>query len=103
MHRKNAGHCMHSGAFEQGGRRDGRFKEKVQEDALSSLAHETANGLNAVRANLAGLEEADSLPAAAQHLKQVERSLERIEAAVEKAVGQTQPNPRQPPRLLRKH
>ena len=61
---------------------------------MSSLAHETANGLNAVRANLAGFEEADSLPAAAQHLKQVERALERIEAAVQKAVGQTQPNPR---------
>lgn len=73
--------------------RDWRFKEKVQQDALNSLAHETANGLNAIRANLAGFEEADSLPAAAQHLKQVDRSLERVEAAVEKAVGQTQPNP----------
>lgn len=73
--------------------RDWRFKEKVQQDALNSLAHETANGLNAIRANLAGFEEADSLPSAAEHLKQVERSLERIEAAVEKAVGQNVPKP----------
>ena len=36
--------------------RDWRFKEKVQQDALNSLAHETANGLNAIRANLAGFE-----------------------------------------------
>jgi signal transduction histidine kinase len=84
---------MHSGAFEQGGRRDGRFKEKVQEDALSSLAHETANGLNAIRANLMGFNEANSLPSAAEHLKQVERALARIEAALEKAVRKTQPNP----------
>ena len=73
--------------------RDWRFKEKVRQDALNSLAHETANGLNAIRANLAGFEEANSLPAAAEHLKQVERALARIDAALEKAVGQTPPKP----------
>ena len=71
--------------------RDWRFKEQVQQDALNSLAHETANGLNAVRANLVGFEEAESLPAAAEHGKQVEQALERIGAALEKAVGQSQP------------
>jgi len=73
--------------------REWRFKEKVQQDALNTLAHEAANGLNAIRANLAGIEEADSLPSAAEHLKQVERALERIDAALEKAVGQTPPKP----------
>jgi hypothetical protein len=34
--------------------RDWRFKAKVREDTLNSLAHETANGMNAIRANLAG-------------------------------------------------
>jgi signal transduction histidine kinase len=69
--------------------RDGQFKKKVQQDALNSLAHETANGLNAIRANLTALELADSLPAATEHLKQVQRGLERIEVAVEKVVGQS--------------
>jgi signal transduction histidine kinase len=73
--------------------RDGRFKEKLQQDALNSLAHETANGVNAIRANLAGFEEADSLPSATEHLKQVEQSLERIDAALQKAVGQSPPQP----------
>jgi hypothetical protein len=73
--------------------RDWRFKEKVQQDALNSLAHETANGVNAIRANLAGFEEAGSLSAATDHLKQVEQSLGRIDAALAKAVGQTPPKP----------
>ena len=73
--------------------RAGRFKEKIQQDALNSLAHETANGLNAIRANLAGFGEAESLSSAAEHMQQVERSLQRIEMAVEKAVGQTRPKP----------
>jgi len=72
---------------------DWRFKERVQQDALNSLAHETANGVNAIRANLAGFEEADSLPAAVEHLKQVEKSLGRMDAALERAVGQTLPKP----------
>jgi len=76
--------------------RDWRFKEKVQQGALNSLAHETANGLNAIRANLMGFSKVNSLPSAAEQLKQVERALERIEAAVQKAVGQTHPNPESP-------
>ena len=73
--------------------RDWKFKEKLQQGALNSFAHETANGINAIRANLAGFEEADSLPSAAEHLKQVERSLGRIDAALEKAIGQSPPQP----------
>lgn len=72
---------------------DWRFKEKTQQEALNSFAHETANGVNAIRANLAGFEEADSLPAAAGHLKQVEQSLGRIDAALAKAVGETLSEP----------
>lgn len=73
--------------------RDWRFRAKVREDALNSLAHETANGLNAIRADLAGFEDADSLPSTADHLKEVERSLGRIAAAVDKAVGQNARGP----------
>ena len=79
--------------------RDWRFQEKVKQDALNSLAHETANGVNAIRANLAGFEEADSLPAAADHLKQVEQSLKRLDAALEKALGQSPPRPVPGPKL----
>ena len=68
-----------------------RFKEKLKQDALNSLAHETSNGVNAIRANLTGFSDADSLPSAAEHLKLVERSLERIDTALEKAIGQSPP------------
>jgi hypothetical protein len=57
------------------------------------LINETANSSNAIRADLAGFEQADSQPFAAEHREQVERALERIEAAVEKAVEQTTPQP----------
>lgn len=67
--------------------RDWQFKEKTRQDKLNSLAHETSNGLNVIRANLAGFEEADCLHSATEHLRQVERSLERIDAAIEKAVS----------------
>ena len=73
--------------------RDWRFKQKVQQDALNSLAHETANGVNALRANLEGFKDASWLPTAAEHLKQVERSLGRIDAALEKAIGQSPSQP----------
>jgi hypothetical protein len=68
--------------------RDARYREQVQQDTLNSLAHESANALNAVRANLTGFSEAESLPAAAEHLERVERALARMDAAVRKAVGQ---------------
>ena len=73
--------------------RDWRFKEKARQNALNSLAHETANGVNAIRANLAGFQEAESLPSAAEHLKQVERSLGRIDTALQKAIGEPSPQP----------
>lgn len=73
--------------------RDGRFTEKVHQDALNSLAHETANGLNAIRANLAGISDANSLPSAWDHLKQLEQSLDRIETALEKAIARTPAKP----------
>ncbi|MDR3673917.1 MAG: hypothetical protein P4N24_00400 [Acidobacteriota bacterium] len=66
---------------------DWRFKEKIRQDALNSLAHATSNGLNAIRANLAGFGEASSLPSAEEHMKQVDQALERIESALEKVLG----------------
>ena len=69
--------------------RDWQFKEKECRNALNSLAHETANGLNAIRANLAGLKEADSSRVAAEHMQLVEHAQQRVEAALEKvAAGQ---------------
>ena len=76
---------------------DWRFKERVQVDALNSLSHATANGLNAIRANLAGISEADSPATAAEHRKQVEQALERIDASLEKAIGQPPATPRPGP------
>ena len=64
--------------------REWRFKEKARQDALNSLAHETANGVNAIRANLAGLAENPKSLATAEHLEQVERALTRIDQALEK-------------------
>ncbi len=74
--------------------RDWQFKNRVQQNALDSLAHETANGLNALRANLAGFEDAPSLPAGGEHLRQVQWAMERIGAALEKAVAPPPPQPR---------
>jgi len=67
-----------------------RFKEIVRQDALNSLAHEAANAVNALRANLAGFSATDAAPSAAEHRKQVERALDRIDAALEKALGRTE-------------
>ncbi len=71
--------------------REWRGKEKARHDALNSLAHEAANGVNAIRANLAGLSEATSETTAEDHRKQVDRALARIDAALERAVRETQP------------
>jgi len=73
--------------------RDWRFKEKARQNALNSLAHETANGLNALRANLTGFQEAESFRSAAEHLKQLERSLGRIDTALQKAIADPSPQP----------
>ncbi len=64
--------------------RDARLQAKVQQNALNSLAHQTANSLNAIRANLAGFSDADSPPLAAAHLKQVEQALASIDAALKR-------------------
>jgi hypothetical protein len=62
-----------------------RLKEQDARNELNSLLHETANGLNAIRANLVGLGEASSVPPAAQHLKLVEQALARMDAALGKS------------------
>jgi hypothetical protein len=73
--------------------REWRFKEKTRQEALNSLAHETANGVNAVRANLAGLREATSETAAQGHRKQLDQALARIDAALARAVRDTPSTP----------
>jgi hypothetical protein len=72
--------------------RDLRLQEKAQENALNSLAHETANGANAIRANLTAFQERNPETIADEHLQQVERALARIDAALEKSVAQRQNN-----------
>ena len=65
-----------------------RFQERARQNALNSLAHDAANGVNAIRANLTGFREVNPQPAAAEHLEQIDRALARIDAALEKsAVG----------------
>ncbi|MGD1154221.1 MAG: hypothetical protein ABSA41_00145 [Terriglobia bacterium] len=64
-----------------------KFKEQARQNALNSLAHETANGVNAIRANLTGFREVNPQPAAAEHLDQIDRALARIDAALEKSIA----------------
>lgn len=71
--------------------RRARSLEKAQHDRLNSLAHETANALNAIRANLTGFREANSQAYAAEHGKQVEQALARIKAALAKGIGEARP------------
>jgi hypothetical protein len=67
-----------------------KFKERARQNTLNSLAHEAANGVNAIRANLMGFREVNPQPAAAQRLEQVDRALARIDAALEKSIGGSQ-------------
>jgi signal transduction histidine kinase len=64
-----------------------KLKVQARQNALNSLAHETANGVNAIRANLTGFREVNPQPAAAEHLEQIDRALARIDAALEKSVA----------------
>ena len=70
--------------------KDRRFQEKTRENALNSLAHEAANGANAIRANLTAFREANPHAITGEHLQQVERALARIDAALEKWAAQPQ-------------
>jgi signal transduction histidine kinase len=65
--------------------RESKLKEQARQNALNSLAHETANGVNAIRANLTGFREVNPQPAAAEHLEQIDRALARIDAALGKS------------------
>jgi len=67
-----------------------KFQEQARQNALNSLAHETANGVNAIRANLTGFREVNPQPAAAEHLEQIDRALARIDAAIEKFIAGSQ-------------
>ena len=64
--------------------REWQRKEHARHDDLNSLLHVTANGLNAIRANLMGFREAAAEPS--PHLEQVESALARIDAAVGKSL-----------------
>jgi hypothetical protein len=70
--------------------KDRKFQEKDRENALNSLAHETANGANAIRANLTAFREANPHAITDEHLQQVERALARIDAALEISAAQPQ-------------
>jgi biopolymer transport protein ExbB/TolQ len=72
--------------------KDRRFEEKDRENALNSLAHEAANGVNAIRANLTAYQESNPHAHTDEHLQQVERALARIDAALEKSAAQPQDN-----------
>jgi hypothetical protein len=67
--------------------REWKFQEQARRNTLNSLAHETANGVNAIRANLTGFREVNPQPAAVEHLEQIDRALARIDAALEKSAA----------------
>jgi len=60
-------------------------KVTADKNALNSLAHATANGMNAIRANVTALRETNSHLAGMEHLEQVDRALARIDQALEKS------------------
>jgi hypothetical protein len=59
------------------------FQLKTWQDALSSLVHEAANGVNAVRANLIAFRMANPDTALPEHLEQIELAAQRIDHAVQ--------------------
>jgi hypothetical protein len=70
--------------------RDWKSREQARQNALNSLAHETANSANAIRANLTGFHEVNRQPAAAEHLEQIDRALARIDTALKKSTTGSQ-------------
>jgi len=66
---------------------ESRRETKILREALSSLAYETANAVNAAKANLQGFRREGSAPAALEHLDEVGRSLDRVSTALEIARG----------------
>ena len=63
-----------------------RAEREAGRKALNSLAHETANGANAIRANLTALREANPDLAATEHLQRVDRALARLDQAVKRSI-----------------
>ena len=63
--------------------RESRREATILREALSSLDFETANAVNAAKANLQGFRREGSAPAASEHLDEVERSLDRVSTALE--------------------
>lgn len=57
-------------------------KLKIWQQALDVLGHETANGINAVRANLIGFRQTHREISSSEHLDQVERATRRMESAL---------------------
>jgi hypothetical protein len=57
-------------------------KIKIWQEALDSLGHEAANGVNAVRANLMAFLQVHGDVAPSEHLKQIDDATRRIELAV---------------------
>ncbi len=54
-------------------------------NAAGSLAHETANGVNALRANLIAIRLANPRVEGPEHLEEIEQACARLDAAVEKS------------------
>ena len=73
-----------------------RFQLKLWKDVISSLGHEAANGVNALRANLIAFRMANPEVALPEHLEQVELATQRIEHAVEKAQDPSAGEKKQP-------
>jgi len=56
---------------------------KAHRNRWNSLAHETANGANALRANITALREANPSLTGTEQIQQIERALARIVRALE--------------------
>jgi len=62
---------------------ESRREAKILTEALSSLGYETANAVNAAKANLEGFRREGPAPAASEHLDEVGRSLDRVSTVLE--------------------
>jgi len=71
--------------------RQGQLREQIAQTKLNSLAHVVANGANAIRAHLMGIER--GLPENSEHLAEIALATGRIQGAVATAVGEPAARP----------
>ncbi len=65
---------------------DHKFRLKIWQDALESLGHAAANGVNAIRANLASFRAANPEVSAREHLEEIDGATRRLEEVIQQSL-----------------